>query len=311
MSPPDRSIPDSLFEQASDWLFRMQDAAGDPRARAALRAWLAVDPRHQVAWRLACQTWKATEALAPSAAASAPRRSGRMRFAALALAACLAAVALFPALQIRLRADLVTIAGQSGQMQLADGSRVVLGGDSAIRHDFSARDRSVSLLRGQAYFEVTPDRTRPFVVRGDGVTVTVTGTAFGVDLGKETTTVAVAQGSVLVGVHGEDFRLVPGQSLAIDPVSGEVRRRPIDPADVAAWRRCRLVAGDQTVSSVIDSIRRHYSGFIVLTDSALGGHRVTGLYDLADPERALRAVISPYGGVVRQVTPYLLVVSAS
>jgi transmembrane sensor len=311
MSRPDRPIPDRMFEQASDWLFRMHDAAGEERTKAALQVWLGADPRHQVAWRLACQAWKATEAVPSDVVAAVPRRRGRVRYAALALAACLAAVALVPSLVMRVRADLVTIAGQSGQVQLADGSRVVLGGDSAISHDFSAKDRSVSLWRGEAYFEVTPDRTRPFVVRGDGVTVTVTGTAFGVDLGKETTTVAVTQGSVLVGVHGEDFRLVPGQSLAIDQVSGEVRRRPIDPADVAAWRRGRLVAGDQTVSAVVDSIRRHYSGFIVLTDSGLGGRRVTGLYDLADPERALRALVGPYGGVVRQVTPYLLVVSAS
>ncbi|CCG41336.1 FecR family protein [Magnetospirillum molischianum] len=310
MSSTDHSIPDSIFEQASDWLFRIQDADGDEGTKAALQVWLAADPRHQVAWRLACQAWKAVETISPDVAAS-PRCPRRLRYAALALAACLAAVALLPSLYLRLRSDLVTMAGQSEQVRFDDGSRVVLGGDSAVSHQFSANDRSVSLLRGEAFFEVTPDRTRPFVVRGDGVTVTVTGTAFGVDLGKETTSVAVAQGSVIVGYHGEEIRLVPGQKVAIDLVSGEVRHRPIDPADVAAWRRGRLVVGDQTLSAVVDSIRRHYSGFILLTDSALGGHRVTGIYDLGNPERALRALVSPYGGTVRRLTPYLLMVSAS
>ncbi|ABC21685.1 putative FecR [Rhodospirillum rubrum F11] len=316
MIPADHSLPASVLEQASDWVFRQQGALGEPPPRADFEAWLAADPRHGEAWRLACATWGATGALAPVFAAPPrplcrpPRRKRPSKpLVALALAACLAAFVVLSPLRLLWQADHLTGSGESATVSLRDGSRVALAADSALSTRISEAGRAVTLLKGQAFFQVAPDRTRPFVVSGGGVSVTVTGTAFDVALDDGRVTVAVAEGGVRVDYQGRSERLVPGEKVSVDPAMGEIRRAAVDPADVAAWRQGRLVSDNQRLSAVIEALRRQYSGVIVLTDAALGETPVTGVYDLEDPERALRALVSPFGGTVRRLTPYLLVVS--
>lgn len=316
-------MSDQILEQAADWLFRLNDAPDDPDLRRALDAWIAADPRHAIAWRAAKRTWAGSGLVAPVFVAeqpAAPRaatirfpKHRRPRLAGLAMAAGLAGLALLSALPMgpfgRLKADHRAGTAQTLPVDLTDGSRITLDAAAAVAIRFDGDARAVDLLEGEAFFAVTPDPTRPFVVRNGDLTVTVTGTAFNVALTTAAVTVSVAEGGVAVAYRGREERLSPGQSLLIDRPSGDVRRRAVDPADVAAWRGKRLVAGDQPFASVVESISRHYAGFILTTGDALDSKRVTGVYDLSDPERALRALVGPYGGAVRRITPYLLVVS--
>lgn len=325
-------MSDQILEQAADWLFRLHDAPNDPGLRRALDAWIAADPRHAEAWRAAEKSWVGTGLVAPvfvAPALIAKQPAGRAakpqpatirfpsrrrpRLAGLAMAAGLAALALLSALPDGplggLKADHRTGTAQTLPVDLADGSRMTLDAGAAASARFDVNGRAVDLYAGEAFFAVTPDPARPFVVRGGDLTVTVTGTAFNVALTKTAATVSVAEGSVAVAYRGGKERLSPGQSLLIDRPTGAVRRRAVDPADVAAWRGKRLVAGDQPFASVVETIGRHYAGFILTTGDVLDNKRVTGVYDLSDPERALQALVGPYGGAVRRITPYLLVVS--
>lgn len=322
MSGPGEGIPDSILEQAADWLFRLHAEPDDPETRNGLDAWIAADPRHARAWAVAGRAWAGTGAIGPvlTAEPAAPlvvplrprvARSRRWRVAGMALAAGIAALALMPFVQIRLTADHWTGAAELREVTLADGSRVVLAGDSAMDSRLDGDRRTVSLLEGEAFFRVAHDRARPFVVRVPGATITVTGTAFDVDVTGNTVAVAVAEGSVSVAHAAGEESLTPGGSLLIDRGTGTVHRRAIDPADVAAWRGGRLVVADRPLESVIDTIRRNHSGAILVTGGGLDDRRVTGVYDLTDPARALRALVGPYGGTVRAVTPWLLVVSTS
>jgi FecR protein len=74
---------------------------------------------------------------------------------------------------------------------LADGSHVELNSQSAIAIHYDAGQRRVRLLEGEAWFEVSPDPVRPFVVEASGGTVTALGTAFNVDAEKERAHVTV------------------------------------------------------------------------------------------------------------------------
>src|SRR3546814_8527999 len=65
---------------------------------------------------------------------------------------------------------------------------------------------------------------------------------------------------------------------------------------------------DVPLSEGIDQLRRYYSGAIVLTSSELGDRRVTGVFDVDDPEEALRLMVRQHGATVRSVTPWLMIV---
>ncbi|MBU2091878.1 MAG: FecR family protein [Alphaproteobacteria bacterium] len=312
-------IDDPVWQQALDWLFRLDAAPGDAALRAAFDAWLQADPRHAANWRRASETWAAMGTVPPAhrhqwhgarSRTQRPLRAGIL--AATALAACLAlwlaSDALWPA------GDFHTRVGQSEQIVLEDGSRVTLDTDSALDVAYSSTRRAVTLLHGQAYFEVAANALRPFTVDAGGTSVTVIGTAFGVRLAPDDIQVAVHQGIVEVAPAGSPVaveRLAPGQTLRIDRHEEQAFRGTVDPAAVAAWRQGLLIVDGITVGEALAEIGRYHTGLILQRDPELAARQVTGIYDLTDPLAALAAILRPHGGTIRQITPYLVIIGSS
>ena len=82
--------------------------------------------------------------------------------------------------------------GERAKVQLPDGTKVNINSASQISypHDFNGEKRIVE-LDGEAYFEVNPDKERPFVVKAAGLEITVLGTAFDVCAYKDDNEVSV------------------------------------------------------------------------------------------------------------------------
>jgi len=313
----------SRRDQALDWLLRIQQAPHDAQLRAELAQWCACDVANAQAYGKAERVWRLTGQLAPATTEQWPelpgaatvvplpkRKPTRRWWLGAAVAACLM-VALAPSLSLRLQADYRTAQGETRDVTLADGSVVQLDSDTAISVDYSGNHRDVRLLAGQAFFEVTPDKAKPFHVRADGVRVTVTGTAFNVQIRPGRVGVDVQHGSVRVEDAGDAHvlsgALTAGQRLRY--VDGIVQVQPFVPSQTAAWRQGQLIAEDLRVAELVQELARYLPGKVLLRDDALGNKRVTGVYDLRKPEAALRAVIRPHGGEVRSYGPWLLVLS--
>jgi transmembrane sensor len=69
------------------------------------------------------------------------------------------------------------------------------------------------------------------------------------------------------------------------------------------------MADKEAVSTLIARIGRWIPGRIVIADPFIGSQRVSGIYDLNDPKRALEAVVQPTGAQVRQVSSFLTIIS--
>lgn len=342
----DRAPSDPRLEEAMDWLLRLREAPDDPGLRRRVEAWVAAAPDHRRAWDRARETWQTlgevppatiaawdrppAAATGPTPTAAAPgiaraarglrrgrtprRRRIGLAVAALATAACLALV-LAPALLLRLQADHVTAAAEIRQITLGDGSVVRLAPESAIGLRFTAERRAVTLLAGDAFFDVAPDARRPFVVEAEDLRVRAIGTAFGVGLSERAISVEVVSG--IVGVNSEgarsggtlpfDERLDRGQALRFDRATRAVALERKAPGDLAAWRQGTLLVVDASIAEVVETLRRYRSGWIVIADDRLAAQRVNGLYDLRNPDGALRALVHPAGGQVHEITPLLRV----
>ncbi|WDY57733.1 FecR family protein [Pseudomonas sp. PSKL.D1] len=310
----------SRRDQALDWLLRIQQAPHDAQLRAELAQWCASDTANAEAYGKAERVWRLTGQVAPTTAAQWPEpqsakvielpvRKQRRWWLGAAVAACLM-VALAPSLSLRLQSDYRTADGETRSITLADGSVVQMDGDTAIAVDYSAGHRDVRLLTGQAFFEVAPDKNKPFHVRADGLRVTVTGTAFNVQLRPGRVGVDVQHGSVRVEdqAHVLAAALTAGQRLRY--VDGQAQVQAFQPSQAAAWRQGQLIADRTPVRELVEELARHVPGKVLLRDEALGNKRVTGVYDLLKPEAALRAVITPHGGKVHSYGPWLLVLEA-
>src|SRR3546814_3774337 len=85
---------------------------------------------------------------------------------------------------------------------------------------------------------------------------------------------------------------MPGYRIHLARPAHSVDRNRIAISSIGSWRRGRLMIEDVPLSEGIDQLRRYYSGAIVLTSSELGDRRVTGVFDVDDPEEALRLMRS-------------------
>ncbi|WP_340119245.1 FecR domain-containing protein [Pelagibius sp. 7325] len=328
--PP--GIPsDDPDKAALHWLIALEDREGGPEAdsrRAAFEGWLAASPAHRAAWEEAHKVWHLLGDAAPSDGSrprqttrsararhsqlQRPRRRLALATAAAALAACLLALVL-PVVTLQLEADVVTAVGETRDIILTDGSRLHLGADSAVTIDYSAAARRISLLAGTIFVEVEPDPARRFTVAAGNLESSALGTAYEVRRLDSGTLVAVAHGSVAAEDSPARLaeRLEAGDWLHVARDGTTARRGTSAPAEIAAWRDGRLAVKDWPLGDVVAALRHHFHGAIIVLGDPVAAQRVTGVYDLANPEAALRAAVYPAGAQVRAVTPWLLVVSPS
>ncbi len=310
---------DAALRAAVDWSILLDDDPGDADLRVRFEAWRMADPLHDAAWRQTAHVDALIRQLPsehPQSEIAEPRRRAwlpRPRLRHVAAGACLAALAwlVVPIVLLQARADFITDSNSQADIRLEDGSRVRLAPGSALRADISATGRQVTLYAGEAFFEVNADSSRPFEVSANGTRVTVLGTGFNVRIGVGDTDVAVKHGRVQVE-HGEprvaSEVLASGQWVRMS-ANAPAARGEIAPEVVGSWTRTRLVAVDRPLPDVIEDLRRRYAGQIVLLGDAPRDLSVTGIFDTSNAAAAAELIVRPHGGRVRQITPWLLIVS--
>ncbi len=317
--------PDPVADAALDWFVRLQDSPHDARLQARLREWLESDARHAAAFTKLQALWVLPELevasaslatrldagrdvpAAPARRAARPGRSWRGRLTALAAAVLIAiGIGCYPELMLRWNADHLTATGEQGEFGLPDGSRLMLNTASAVALDFKDGRRSVTLLRGEAFFDVVHDPAHPFRVAAAFGDVEVRGTAFSVRTGTGDT-VILERGRVEVTERASEVRgasraasLSPGQMVEVSrsglsPVVG------VDAESALAWRTGWIVFQEKPLADVLADLGRYYSGRIVTVGEKAGRVRVSGNYRLSDPEGAIRSLAEAAGATVTRL----------
>lgn len=312
-----------------DWLLRLEACPDDRSVRTEFEAWLG-RPANKAAFDEVKQVWSRLDGLAaltgeteakvlPSTPAIAAAQSARpnllrrsLALAAIVLIAC-ATMLSYPALRLQLKADHLTGTAETRTLRLEDGSVATLDAQSAVSVNFTAGQREIVLLDGNAFFEVVPSTERPFVVRTGDVTVTVVGTAFAVQTNPWQVSVSVQSGIVRVAsaAGAPPATLTRGERLTIDRATRRDVRSEVPPEDVASWRDGRLVVHNMPLRAVADELGRYHSGMIVFQDSAMADRLVNGVFNLRRPIEALSAAVDTQNGKIRSVTPYFMLVSGN
>lgn len=293
-------------ETAEDWLARMSQPDVDARDQAGFMAWLEADPDHLRQYEAAKADSAALEPLRTLFAADLARLKPQAKpvggrigawprlpvmAGGLLAAAMVAGLLMWPALnsaplsQGRLYQSAPT---EILDVTLADGSRVTLDADSAIRVALSDDARRVEMERGAAYFEVAHDADHPFQVTLAERRVIVTGTRFVTTLHHGGGEVSLLEGRVAVGPRDAAapdalagaVRLLPGQRLALRPgVAGTPES--IDVEAATAWRKRRLVFRDAPLSEIVAAAGRYTDQPLVVADPRLARTRVTAVLPLS------------------------------
>jgi transmembrane sensor len=254
MNAPDPRFPldDAIESAAAEWLVR-HDRGLTPAQQDEFLSWLTVSAahresfeRHRTMWGdfNALAQWRPEHGTVPNPDLLARhRRPSPWRWAAPALLAA-AVVALLLVWSSPNRAThhatLAFEATTYRQETLSDGSVLDLNRGAHVVVQFSAAERRVLLVQGEAQFAVAKNPARPFVVRAGGVDVRAVGTAFNVKLAGPNLEVLVTEGTVHVS---QQTAVVPPTSTATGASAGAAPTAV--PVVLAA-----LTAGQRTVISV-------------------------------------------------------------
>lgn len=171
--------------------------------------------------------------------------------------------------------------GQTVSVDLQDGSRVVLDAGSELRHplEFTGGSRLV-ILKGQAYFRVQHDESRPFRVIAGTTTVEVLGTAFEVtSWDRASATVTVEEGRVRFGrsdaLDEKTVVLTADQMSQLNADGYPSTPARVDASRRLAWLRHEVYFDDVPLADVLDRLHRWYDVRITVSESALLKEHVT------------------------------------
>ena len=152
--------------------------------------------------------------------------------------------------------------GGTYTVELCDGTKVYLNSGTKLEFPsrFDGDMRSVS-LKGEAYFEVARNESKPFIVEVDEMKVKVLGTAFNVksyvdEPGIYTTLV---QGSVAILRDGQPEKIIkPGEQAYYNKGVGMLRVSPVDVNEFTAWKDGLFYFKDITLEEILRIVARWY-----------------------------------------------------
>lgn len=297
---------DDAGDAAIEWFVRLRAGLSSPEEKAEFEQWLAADAENATAFDEVLHMHGHLAGMSPSRRQRARRARGmRAMSAAAALAASVAIFLCFDDVAMRLRADHYADVGERKLVTLADGSRVQLDSKSSIALRYSAAERRVKLLDGEAWFEVAPDTSRPFVVEaGDGA-VTALGTVFDIALRNSGARVTVNEHRVLVASGGNAVVVEEGQQSVYERHAAARAPENVDVDLATAWRRGKLIVTKQPLRDVLAAIGRYHRGFVYCVDQSVCARRVSGVFGVDDAMRSLSEIEVSLGLRAIHLTRYV------
>jgi transmembrane sensor len=234
-------------------------------------------------------------------------------------AACLAGMLLSAGLVFRWQAGRYSTAfGEQRIVTLSDGSVMELNTASALKVEFTKHQRSVHMINGEAFFRVAHDTARPFVVSAGEASVKAVGTQFNVRMSSGSTLVSVVEGTVEVrdvtadaptaGVDST-VRVTTGEEVNITPADQPAPKKRLAVAKIAAsaaersasWTRGRVEFESMPLVDVLSEFERYRDVHVLIDDETIRQLKLTGSFDVHDPDSALAYIATLPGMTVEQI----------
>ncbi|HKG06124.1 MAG TPA: FecR domain-containing protein [Pedobacter sp.] len=160
------------------------------------------------------------------------------------------------------------------KVTLSDGSIVILNGLTELKIDASYnKDSRVLWLKGEAYFQVSKNKDKPFIVISGKTAITALGTSFKINnyTADHPVSIMLTTGKVSVGKVADQkiankMELLPGEKADVTELSSEFVKTAFDPAEVENWKSRRLVFSMATLREIRTVLKTTY-GVEIETDS--------------------------------------------
>jgi transmembrane sensor len=352
MNSNDEQIRAAIAEQASEWFVAAEEGPMDARDSATLAAWFRASPVHieeflgvslvardlkeartdpeysveAILARTSPEIGRPVQGLWPrviEAVRETP--SGRWFPAAAAMTVVLSLGLLFTwNLRPRGRpagpAGIATLHFETGHgeqltQRLTDNSVLHLNTDSAVSVRYSSSERLVTLMSGQAEFEVTHEANRVFRVHTRSADIIDVGTQFDVRLEQGSTVVTVVAGRVAVGPQNSrpnyavrSIELTANQQLRVGQAEWPATPVAVDAERTTSWLHRQIAFDHEPLERVAAEYNRYTSKPIEIATPALRTLQISGVFATDDTD-AFVAFLRSLKGVRVEVTENRILVS--
>lgn len=189
--------------------------------------------------------------------------------------------------------ETVVPAGTKIKLTLSDGSTVILNGSSRISYpeNFNRKIREVSLLEGEAYFDIKHDASKPFIVKAMGTQINVLGTAFNVRAYQflKNVQITVTRGKVSVsGMANVKYEkagiitLLPNEQVTIGKINGKIIKKHINADDFTGWVQGKYRFDNETLGNVAGMLESYYKVRITFSKDDLKEIRFSSEFESTD-----------------------------
>ena len=183
--------------------------------------------------------------------------------------------------------------GEHKRVILPDGTSVTLNAGSYLRYprEFITDVRRIE-MNGEAFFEVTRDEEKPFLIHTKDADVKVLGTSFNVkafDM-DEQLTVSVQTGKVQVDLPEAMMRLLPDEQFVMDKTKGEFQKRNEDARLSTVWIKGGLYFNRTPIRTVVNELVRMYNRTIEFAPGAEYNDYIYGEHDNKSLEAVLKSI---------------------
>ncbi len=193
------------------------------------------------------------------------------------------------------------IEGVQKEVTLADGTHVWINSGSTLTYPevFADGERRVT-LKGEAFFEVEHDASKPFTVHTGHLDIRVLGTKFDVKAypGADFTEIALFEGSVEVTAANHSEKLTPGDRMTYRHESGAMEVERFTAQTAQDWRSATIFADEKSVPQILKMVANYYDVDIDFDAASLpAGQRYAVGFGKNEPvEKVLDLLVEISGG---------------
>lgn len=171
--------------------------------------------------------------------------------------------------------------GVKSSVKLPDGTKVTMNAGSTLSYpaEFVSDSREVE-ISGEAYFDVAPDKKRPFIVKAENIRVHVLSTLFNVKAYRNDQAIEVTLEEGLVKIESdhlpETVFIKPGEQIRYDKTTRQYTSLKVNPGNFTGWREGRLYFTGSSLGDIAKELERKFNVQIIIDSEELKQIAFTG-----------------------------------
>lgn len=170
--------------------------------------------------------------------------------------------------------------GKKYLLTLIDSTNVELNANTSITFNnaLNSKQRKIN-LKGEAFFDVTHNKNRPFIVQSSDLKIEVLGTEFNVSNyeANQYTSTTLIDGSIKVSnQQGENQIIKPGTRATLYHNQSTIILKKVNVQKMVSWTVNRMIFEDETLERIIQKLNNWYDVKFNLEDESIKQYRFTG-----------------------------------